>query len=444
MTNAENFPSPSGRVRENGAAGASGAFLPHPNPPPLGEGVLRAVTLVLAFLLATTPAMALDKPRDWIPPPLTSIPNHREMTREAVLELANYAKARKKEFVVLMRGGVELVVKGEREAVWEDIQDPNGKDFEKRLPVGAAIRPLVKLLDGIVVDGLYCGQYRFERPLAQEIKERKQLDAELARERKQGIHRQPIPVPVGPFSNDPAEELRKAGEVKAKQALAEQQRRIVYAIDALQSEGRRVLALDDCAAAKDAEASFRNSDRDRVLGFASVGTPRHDQMPKAKPHREDAQPIAAITAARNWLPLLKLDRFGSRDEFVQAIEDSNYDMVVVDVAHRGADSLTKADVYRMKFKKLGPPRLVLAVMPLGRAFDWRWYWQKGWEAGTPPFLFALDDEEPGAFITDIGSPDWKKLLGKYLVGIMDLGFDGVMLDDVGTYLWFEDLMPLDR
>lgn len=403
---------------------------------------MRIVVLLAAILLAA-PALALDKPRDWIPPPIQTIPNHREMTREVIIELATYAKARKKDFTVLMRGGAELVVKGEREAVWEDIQDPYGKEFEKRLPLRAAFRPLVKLLDGMVVDGLYCGPYRFERPLAQEIKERKELDAQLARERKQGIHRQPVPVPVGPFSIDPAEELRKAAESKEKQLRAEHQRRTLYAIDALQAEGRRVLSLDDCGAAKEAEAPFRHGDRDRVLAFASAGNSRLDHMPRSKPHREDAQPITAITAARNWLPLLKLDRYGSRDEFVQAVEDSNYDMVVVDVAHRGADPLVKSDVYRMKFKKLGPPRLVLAVMPLGRAFDWRWYWQKGWEAGTPPFLFALD-EEPGAFITDIGSPDWRKVLSKYLIGIMDLGFDGVMLDDVGTYLWFEDLMPLDK
>jgi len=35
------------------------------------------------------------------------------------------------------------------------------------------------------------------------------------------------------------------------------------------------------------------------------------------------------------------------------------------------------------------------------------------------------------------------MLGKYIAGIMDLGFDGVVLDNLDTYLWFEDLMPLD-
>ena len=116
----------------------------------------------------------------------------------------------------------------------------------------------------------------------------------------------------------------------------------------------------------------------------------------------------------------------------------------MDVGWRGVDMFNKADIARLKLKSLGEPRLVLAEMPMGRAFDWRWYWQQGWQAGNPPFLFAVDKREPGAFITDPLSPQWLEILGKYIAGVMDLGFDGVMMDDIDTYLWFEDLMPLDR
>jgi cysteinyl-tRNA synthetase, unknown class len=401
----------------------------------------RPALLAALLLLLGAPAQALDKPRDWMPPPATQVPNFREAARQTIIELAAYAKKRNPSFVVLMRGGVELLVKGEREAQWEDVQDPNGRDFAKRLPLNAVQRPLVKVLDGLVLDGLYCGPYRFDKPIAQLAKTRKDLDGELAREKKQGIHRVPVPAPVGPFSNDPKEELRKAAEVRMQQMREERQRRTLYAVDAMQSEGRRLMSVEACATQAEVDGAYRNGERDRVDAFSAVGDDRLDQIPRARPRHENAQPAATITAARNWLPMLKSDRFGSRAEMVMALEDTNYDVVVVDVAHRGADALTKSDVYRLKFKKLGPPRLVLAVVPLGRAFDWRWYWQKGWQPGDPPYLFALDDE-PGAFITDVASPEWRALLGKYLAGVMDLGFDGVMFDDVGTYLWFEELMPL--
>ena len=69
----------------------------------------RLSVLALAVLVAAAPAGALDKPRDWQPPPPESVPNHREQWRSVIVELGRYAKARKKDFVVLVRGGVELL-----------------------------------------------------------------------------------------------------------------------------------------------------------------------------------------------------------------------------------------------------------------------------------------------------------------------------------------------
>ena len=295
---------------------------------------------------------------------------------------------------------------------------------------------------GLVLDGLYCGPAKFDTSLAEAIKARRALDAQLSRERSQGIQRPPTPVLMGPFSNDPAEELRKASEVRQLQERAETQRREIYAIGAMRDEGRTLLSVDVCANQADADAAIRAGARDKAPAFAkSGGGDKLDQLPRGTPAFENPAEVNTIATARNWLPILRSDRFGTKGDFINAIADTNYDVVVVDVAHRGADLLVKSDIARLKFKKLGPRRLVLAVMPIGRAFDWRWYWQKDWDVGSPAFLFA-HDEAPGTYITDTGSTEWRAVLSKYLTGIMDLGFDGVMFDDVGTYSWFEDLMPL--
>lgn len=405
---------------------------------------MRPTAVALALVLASiVPAVATEKPRDWQPPPLERIPNHREQWRNVVIELATYAKARKSDFVVLVRGATELVVKGEREAQLEELRDPYGKTFEKRLPLRSVLRPYVKVLDGMVVDGLYCGPDASGKPLDKAIKDRLELDATIAEERAHGIQRPPVPTPFGPFSLDPKEELRKAVEIRRAAEREERQRRTVYALDALRQQGRRILSIEDCRTPKDVDAAYSAADRDRVLTYAAVNAERLNTLPKGHPRAENAQPVATITAARNWLPLVRADRFGTRAEWVMAMEKTNQDALLVDVAHRGADPLTKDDVKKLKFKELGAPRLVLAVLPVGKAYDWRWYWQKGWEAGNPPFLMAPVADNPGSFIADLGDPKWKELLGKYLAGIMDLGFDGVVLDDLDTYLWFEDLMPLE-
>lgn len=388
------------------------------------------------------PPPAPQPPKGWQPPPIEQVPNHREMWREVVTELAGYAKTRDRNFLVLVRGGVELAVKGEREAEWEQARDPDGRGFEKRLPLRTVFRPYVKLVDGLVVDGLYCGPYAFDQPLDAAIAARRELDETLAEERRRGIMRPPVPVPMGPFSIDPKEELRKHEEWKRALYRHERQRRVLYAVDAMRQNGRRIMSIEDCRTRGEAEAAYRASDRDRVLSHAGVGIGRLDAIPRGHARAENANPAATLTASRNWLPMMRGDRYATKAEWVMALEKTNHDVLAVDVAHRGADPLTRDDVKRLKFKQLGSSRLVLAVLPVGRAYDWRWYWKKGWEAGNPPFLFAPDPVQPGAFYADMTSAAWKEILGKYMAGIMDLGFDGVLIDDLDTFLWFEDLMPL--
>lgn len=405
---------------------------------------MKRVTSLLAVVLAlavATPATALEKPKGWEPPPPAQVPNFRADMREVVVTLANYAKGRKRDFIVLVHNGVELAVKGRREVTWEELRDPDGRAFEKRLPEGAVYRPYVRNIDGVILDGLFCGPDAFGKPLAKAMEERKAQDRQSLEDKAKGIQRPAVPSEFGPFSIDPQEELRRATEIRRKAEREERQRRTLYAIQAMQEEGRRVLSMETCKAQKDVSAAYDASDRDRVLSYAGTGPVT--LVPKGHPRAENANPVSTVTAARNWLPMLRGDAYGSKAEWVQALRQSNEDLLVVDVAHRGDSPLNREDVAKLKFKELGSPRLVLAVLPVGKAFDWRWYWKTGWEAGNPPFLFAPDTEHPGSFVTVVADPQWRELLGKYLTGILDMGFDGVVLDDVDTYLWFEDLMPLD-
>lgn len=404
----------------------------------------RLAVLMLVGLTVAFPARAFDKPRDWEPPPPESVPNHREQWRMVVTELAAYAKGRKKDFLVVMHGGLDLLVKGKREIAWEELQDPTGKQIEKRLPEGGIFRSTLQVIDGVLVDGLYCGDAALGKPLSVAIKERRERDKEIAREKAQGVERPPVPQQMGPFSIDPDVERRRFQEIRRATERLEYQRRLLYVADALGDEGRRLLSLDFCKDGKETSSAYAGGERDHVLTFASTEPEPLTSLPKGSPHGESAALVMTLKDARNWLPLVRPDHFGSKTAWVEALGRTNHDVVVLDVSYRGADALTKDDVKSLKFKRMGTPRLVFATLPVGRAYDWRWYWKREWKAGDPAFLFALDEGQPGAYLTDVGNTAWREILGKYITGIIDLGFDGVIVDDLDTYTWFEDLMPIER
>jgi len=105
-------------------------------------------------------------------------------------------------------------------------------------------------------------------------------------------------------------------------------------------------------------------------------------------------------------------------------------------------TLTKEELHSLKFKQLGARRLVLARLDLGYADDSRFYWQADWSPGTPSWIIGMGPDYPGQYIVEFWNPAWKSIVGNYLAGILDLGFDGVMLDGVEAYRRWEAMTPV--
>ncbi|MEC9347198.1 MAG: MJ1477/TM1410 family putative glycoside hydrolase [Pseudomonadota bacterium] len=126
------------------------------------------------------------------------------------------------------------------------------------------------------------------------------------------------------------------------------------------------------------------------------------------------------------------------------IAASGFDLVVVDYSAdgSGARAYSPADVALMQRRSDGGRRIVLSYMSIGEAEDYRFYWQKAWAKKPPAWL---EDENPawaGNFKVRYWMPEWQRLiLGHpegYLDRIIAAGFDGVYLDIVDAYWYFQE------
>ncbi|MBY0430887.1 MAG: hypothetical protein K2Q10_06810 [Rhodospirillales bacterium] len=362
---------------------------------------MKALAAVLLALSLTAAPVWAQKPGKAPPPPVEEeeidpftlaarkIPNHRQLMREIVTNLSAYARQRNPKFTILARDGLDLIAKGWWEHHWEELRDPEGKESDKRQALGTPSLPYIRAIDGMIVNGLLCG------------------------------HDQPDAAT--------SEDRRKALMDMATPAL--EQNRKLWAIEYCRGEPPGDLA--------------RSAGVGRALSYLSSDGPRLATIPKGHAPAENAVQVLGLENVRNFLPVLRQDNHPQRGDWIAALKGTNFDALIVDVFASGQPPLNAAEIHALKFKKLGSPRLVFAVMPLGKARGDRFYWQAEWKVGNPAWIAAAAPDDPGTYVVQYWAPEWKEILGRTIQGLMDLGFDGVVYDDLNAYEYFEKQMPLE-
>ena len=158
------------------------------------------------------------------------------------------------------------------------------------------------------------------------------------------------------------------------------------------------------------------------------------------PFNENSDNVLSINKLKNYLYLGETARFGRQDEFALKLHSTNYDAVIVDVFH-GRLPLTRQAVETLKYKKIGSRRLVLARMDIGTAASYRYYWKPDWGPGNPFWLLDPYPKNPDRFIVEFWRPEWQQIItgdaNSYIYGIIKQGFDGVVLEGLLSYLFFE-------
>src|SRR5690606_140720 len=112
---------------------------------------------------------------------------------------------------------------------------------------------------------------------------------------------------------------------------------------------------------------------------AFVGPPGRGALPAypPRPVRENAEAVQSLGEVRNFLEIRDSQPFGSRLDYLAALQQTNYDLLIVDAFHEGA-GLTPAEVQGLHFKRTGARRLVAAIVNVGSAEMSRFYWQRDW------------------------------------------------------------------
>jgi len=150
------------------------------------------------------------------------------------------------------------------------------------------------------------------------------------------------------------------------------------------------------------------------------------------PHPSSAGQGRPWHEVRNWgyqLQGLRLDE----------LRASPFDLLVIDYSRDGSESrrFTKEEISTIK-RGGGKGRLVLSYLSIGEAENYRYYWKESWLRKRPSWLGGENPDWEGNYKVRYWDPRWRRIVFDFLDKILEAGFDGVYLDIIDAYEYFEE------
>ncbi len=150
--------------------------------------------------------------------------------------------------------------------------------------------------------------------------------------------------------------------------------------------------------------------------------------------------VKSLADATNFLYLINPEEYPEIEDLIADVSKTDYDLIIIDAFDNDGELLTKKMVTQLKQKQSGKSRLVIAYMSIGEAEDYRYYFPK--DNKKPTWLDVENPRWLGNFRVKYWQRDWQNIIygssDSYLDKIVELGFDGVYLDTIDTYVYYEE------
>ncbi|MFC1736325.1 endo alpha-1,4 polygalactosaminidase [Candidatus Hydrogenedentota bacterium] len=209
-----------------------------------------------------------------------------------------------------------------------------------------------------------------------------------------------------------------------------------------ESNGKTVLVTDYCSTHSKMDDSYTQNESRGYVSFAADARALNTipDYPTSI-HDDNTNAVESISDAQNMLYLINSGEFASRTAFLAAVDATNYDLFIIDLFAGDGAAYTASEIDALQTKPGGAQRQVICYMSIGEVEDYRYYWQTSWTTSPPTWLAAENPNWPGNFKVRYWDSAWQAIIfgseSAYLDRILAAGFDGVYLDIIDAFEYFE-------
>ena len=228
-------------------------------------------------------------------------------------------------------------------------------------------------------------------------------------------------------------------------------------MDMVKNNGLTALCLDYCSTPAHVANSIRRCDE---LGYINhcASTRELTTIESGPIAHENADNHYRMSDIKNYIAILNSKNFTEVDSLTKALAKTNYDCIIMDISDANG-ILSPEQLKSIRYKANGGRRLLICYMSLGEAEVYRSYWNKAWSnyIGDDPsvpgyvpwkkavsrcdWIAELNPQWEGNYKVKYWTDEWRTILfgeqNSYLDLICERGFDGVFLDVIDAYEYFE-------
>lgn len=203
-----------------------------------------------------------------------------------------------------------------------------------------------------------------------------------------------------------------------------------------------VLTIDYCSTRSKVDNSYQQNAANGFISFAADER-NLNNIPAypSSPYNVNTNNITDISVAKNFLYLINPENYSTKNEMLNAIAATDYDLVILDL-YFNDDALTAQDLAQIRTKHNGGIRKIVAYVSIGEAEDYRPYWKDEWKKEHPVWLEAENPLWKGNYKVRYWEQEWKDIIygneNSYIRKVLNAGFDGAYLDIIDGYEYFEE------
>ncbi|MHA1228066.1 MAG: MJ1477/TM1410 family putative glycoside hydrolase [Candidatus Hodarchaeales archaeon] len=125
-----------------------------------------------------------------------------------------------------------------------------------------------------------------------------------------------------------------------------------------------------------------------------------------------------------------------QDIDLDIIKTSSFDLIVIDYSSDGTNETAWGNQDILSITS--DDKILLCYISIGEAEDYRFYWDEDWNTNPPEWLDEENPDWEGNYKVKFWIKGWQSIVYQYLDIIIKQGFDGVYLDIIDAYEYYEE------